>query len=227
MQNTWLLLLLPLFLAQCGSSSKVKVYDSYKADQDIVTAFTSKNVLVIGRTSDNNSRIAFEQAIANKLRSLGIQCTESYKKVPTIHANTQMTEERANMMKSMMASEGFTGVVITSIKDKKKSLHTSDTGVSVGFYGNTYPGYYGSFYPYYSYPYAYGPYYSSFDGYTPVQTTTTTRTTYVLETVAYNLDEPQDKQLVAAVTTSIYDPDKASEVAGDYADKIMKELTEK
>ncbi len=214
-------------LSNCGSSSKVKVYDTYKATPDIVNAFKSKNVLVIARTSDNNSRIAFEQAIAKELRAMGITCTESYKKVPTIHANTEMTEDRLNMIKKLMSSEGFNGVVLTSVKSSKTSLHTSDTGVSAGFYGNAYPGYYGSFYPYYSYPYAYGPYYSSFDGYTPVETTTTTTTTYVLETVAYNLDEPKEKQLVAAITTSIDNPKKASEIADDYVEKIMKELTKK
>ncbi|NNK76538.1 MAG: hypothetical protein HKP42_10815, partial [Maribacter sp.] len=49
-------------------------------------------------------------------------------------------------------------------------------------------------------------------------------TDYVLETVAYNLDEPSENQLVAITTTSISDPRKAYKTAEEYADKIMKSL---
>ncbi|MEX0273205.1 MAG: hypothetical protein AB3N16_02395 [Flavobacteriaceae bacterium] len=211
------------FLIQC-SSSKIEVYDTWKADANVIETFKSKNVLVIARTANDNARIAFEEEIAKQLRAMGVKCTESFMKVPKIHPNVEMSEKRLALIKSLLDSEGFTGIVLTSIKDKQKTVSTHTSGVRVGFYGNYYPDYYGNFYDYYAYPYAYGNYYNSFEGYIPTSTSTSVSTTYVLETIAYSLDESPEKQLAAVVTTSVRDPRKASEIAKAYVEKIMSKM---
>jgi hypothetical protein len=212
-----------LFLQSCSS---VKVLNSWKAENDRVEEFKKKNVLVIARTADNNARFAFEREIADRLRAKGINATESYTKAPQIYPNKEITEERVAFIKELMGYEGFDAVVITVVKDKQQTTSTSQNGVYFGAsYSNFYPGYYGSFYNYYSYPYAYGSYYDSFGGYIPVGgTTTSTYTTYVLETVAYNLDQSGDDQIVAVVTTNLNDPKNASKTAEKYVDEIMKSL---
>lgn len=214
------LLLAAVLFYQCSS---VKVLDTWKGPQENVNMFRQKNVLVFARTSNTTARIAFEEAIANSLTSRGINATESFKKFPKIHKNREMTEEREAMIRSILDSEGYNGIVITSIRDKEQTTRTETTGVYVGAgYGAYYPGYYGSFYNYYRYPYAYGPYYNSFGGYIPTGTNTYTSTTYVLETVAYNIDESEENQLVFVVTTSIEDPDQAYKTAAKYVAEIEK-----
>jgi hypothetical protein len=96
-----------------------------------------------------------------------------------------------------------------------------------GGYGSFYPGYYGGFNSYYMAPYAYGNYYSGFGGYVPLSTSTYTTTTYVLETVAYNLDKGQEDQLIAVVTTEVTDPKDAYKTAAIYVDKIMEAIEDK
>jgi hypothetical protein len=194
------------------SCSTVKVINSWKADSDKVEAFKKKNVLVIARTSDNNARIAFEREIAAQLRAKGIKATESYTKAPKIYPNKEITEERV--------------IFITVIKDKEQTTSTTQNGVYFGAsYSNFYPAHYGSFYNYYSYPYAYGSYYDSFGGYIPVGgTSTRTYTKYVLETIAYNLDQTADDQIVAVVTSNLDDPNNATKTAKEYVDEIMKSL---
>lgn len=215
------------FLVLGCSSSKTKVTSAWKAEQDIVDKFKDKNVLVVARTANDQSRIAFEEGIALELKAAGIKATESFKKVPKIYPNREISEERVKLVKSLMQSEGFNAVVITSIKDKSETTTVSNNGVYVGAsYGAGYPGHYGSFYNYYASPYAYGPYYSSFGGYIPTSTSTSTSTTYVLETVAYNLDEPTEKQLVAVVTSTVKDPKEAYKTAAIYANNMMKSLRE-
>lgn len=209
-------------LMSCGS---VKVLDAWKGEQANIDKFKEKNVLVIARTANDHARIAFEENIANALKARGIKATESFKKAPKIYPNREISEERVALIKSLMASEGFNGVVLTVIKDKQQTERTSSSGIYVGAsYAGYYPGYYGSFYNYYSYPYAFGPYYDSFGGYVPMSTTTRTYTTYVLETVAYNLDEPSENQLVAVVTSSIDDPKEAYKTAEQYVAQMMKSL---
>lgn len=224
LRNTLTAFLLVLFLFQ--SCSSVKVLNSWKADNNRVEEFKKKNILVIARTADDNARIAFEREIAKQLRAKGLKVTESYTKAPKIYPNKEITEERVAFIKELMGYEGFNAVVITVIKDKQQTTTTTQNGVFFGAtYSNFYPDHYGSFYNYYSYPYAYGSYYDSFGGYIPVGSTSTrTSTKYVLETVAYNLDQTSEDQIVAVVTTSLDNPKNASKTAEKYVDEIVKSL---
>ena len=218
LKNFFLLLLLSVMFYSCSS---VKVLDAWRGEPESIEKFKTKNVLVFTRTADGSARIAFEEAIANEIRNDGIKVTESFKKFPKVHMNREMTKEREEMIASILDSEGYNGIVITTVKDKEQTTRTENTGVYVGAsYG--YPGYYGGFYNYYRHPYAYGPYYSGFGGYIPTGSTTRTSTTYVLETVAYNLDEPEENQLVFVVTTSIDDPSNAYKTAEKYVAKIVQ-----
>jgi hypothetical protein len=51
---------------------------------------------------------------------------------------------------------------------------------------------------------------------------TLTSKIYVLESVAYNLDLPEDEQLLAVVRSSIENPQGAKTTANDYAKAIAK-----
>lgn len=210
-------------LLNLGCSS-AKVIGAWKGDPENIAKFREKNVLVIARTADDHARIAFEEQIAEQLRARGIKATESFTKVPKIYPNKEITEERVALIKSLMESEGFTGVVLTVIKDEEQVTATTTSGAYVGVYNNYYPGYYGGFYNYYSQPFAYGPYYDSFGGYIPMSSTTRTYSNYVLETIAYNLDEPAENQIVAVVTSRLEDPKEAYKTAEKYVQSMMKSL---
>ncbi len=216
--------LILIFVCYLQACSSVKVITAWKGEQVNIDKFRKKNVLVIARTANDHARIAFEEAITLKLKARGVKATESFKKVPKIYPNREISEERVALLKSLLASEGYTGIVLTVIRDKQQSIETTHSGAYVGTSYGGYPGYYGGFYNYYASPYAYGPYYNSFGGYIPMSTTTRTVTDYVLETVAYNLDEPSEYQLVAITTTNISDPNDAYKTAVEYADKIMESL---
>ena len=215
------ILLMSLAFQGCSS---VKVIGAWKGEPENIAKFREKNVLVIARTANDHARIAFEEQIANQLRARGIKATESFIKVPKIYPNREITEERVALIKSLLDSEGYNGVVITEIKDEEQVTSTSTSGAYVGVYSNYYPGYYGGFYNYYAQPFAYGPYYDSFGGYIPMNTTTRTYSNYVLETIAYNLDEPAENQIVAVVTSRLDDPRDAYKTAEKYVQAMMKSL---
>jgi hypothetical protein len=208
----------------CGS---VKVTDSWTGEDETIAKFKEKKILVLARTADNTARIAFEEALANELRAKNYKATESFKRFPKIYTQKEITEERVAFIKSILDSEGYTGIVIVAVKDQESTTTTSSTGIGVGvstgpgYYGG-FPGYYGGFYDYYRTPYAYGPYYNSFGGYIPTSTSTRTSTTYILETVFYNLDEPVENQLVAVVTSELDDPKEAYKTAQKYVETMVK-----
>jgi len=214
-------LLITLFIQSCGG---VKVVTAWKAEDSIVELFKKKKILVIARTTDNQARVAFEFEFADALRKGGLQAIESYTQAPQIHPDREMTEERMAFIKSILKSEGFNAIILTVVKDKKLTQTTTQEGIYMGASYGGYPGYYGGFHSYYRQPYAYGSYYNSFGGYIPTGTTTSTSTEYVLETVAYNLDEPSEKQLVAVVTTTLKNPKDAYKTANKSVTKILESL---
>ena len=225
MKNTSYFILLALTFTLLQNCATTKILDSWKAESSVVDLFKTKNVLVIARTANTEARNAFEREIADALRARGIKASESYHKAPNLHPEVEMSEERLALVKSLMKSEGYDAVILTVIKDKKETVRTTTNGIYVGgSYGSYYPGYYGGFYNYYAQPYAYGTYYNSFVGFIPTSTSTDVDTDYVLETVAYNLDESDNEQLVAVVTSKLTDPNKADKTAKEYVALLIKHL---
>ena len=209
-----------LVLQACGS---VKVVSTWTAEKPAVDEFKSSNVLVIARTADNSARTAFEQEIARALNASGIKSNKKKKKVPNLNPQSEVSEERAQRVLSMIKSEGFDAIVLTTVKDKRQTTQTNTSGVYMGVGYGGYPGYYGGFNSYYRYPYAYGSYYGA-GAYVPTGSTTSTYTTYVLETVGFNLDAAEENQLVFVVSSELSDPSNAHKVAEEYVEKITKEL---
>lgn len=213
-------LLCLVFLSSCSS---VKVLDSWTADK--VKTIKDNKVLVIARTDNNQARIAFETEITNALKEKGIDASESFKIAPKLTPNKELTPERKAMIKSLLKSEGYNGIVLSVIKDFSEQTKTTQDGgyYAGGTFSTYYPRYYGGFYGYYSHPLSY----SSYGNYVPLSYTTRTSKTYILETVAYNLDLPKSEQLVAVVTSKIEDPSSVQTTASDYVKAIMKSISNK
>lgn len=220
MKHIIVLIILTIAFSSCSS---VKVTDSWKADN--LSSLNDKKILVIARSDDMVTRQRFEQEIVSKLREKGIDATESYTKFPSMKHNKKRSEEEIDDVIDIIKNEGFTGVLLTVLKDKTKEIVTSETGGyttgGYGAYGMGYGGYYGGFGGYYGR--AYSPYGYGYGGsYVPSETRTYTSETYVLETVIYNLDLPKGKQLLGVLSVDITDPKSASKVAPQYAEAIIK-----
>jgi hypothetical protein len=220
MKYIFSIMILGLMLMSC---SGIKVIDSWKADE--ISDLADAKILVIARSDDMVGRQRFEQEIADRLRSAGIDATESYKKFPAMNHNQKQTEEDIAQKVQILKNEGYRGVVLTVLKDVSKEIVTSETGgyVSGGYYPSYYGGYYGGFGGYYGR--VYSPYGYGYGGtYVPSESRTYTSETYNLETVIYDLDKEPGKQLQGVIAIDITDPKSASKVAPKYADAVAKQL---
>lgn len=209
-----------LLMASC---SGIKVIDSWKGDE--IGDLADAKILVVARTDDMVGRQRFEQEIADRLRSGGIDAVESYKKFPAMKHNEKQTDEQIEQKVQIIKNEGFRGVVLTVLKDMSKEIVTSETGgyISGGYYPSYYGGYYGGFGGYYGS--VYSPYGYGYGGtYVPAETRTYTSETYSVETVIYDLDKEPGKQLQGVIAIDITDPKSASKVAPKYADAVAKQL---
>ncbi len=213
--NSFILIGITILMTSCSS---VKVLDSWQGDN--LASVSDKNILVVARTDNQQARIAFEEAMANDLRKAGMKATESYLKFSN-HNPDEKVEK--GTIKALIEKEGFHGVVMSVVKDYNESLVTEESG---GYYagGTTYyggyPGYYGGFYGYYHNPYSY----STYGNYVPATSTTRVSKSYILETLIYNLDEADGKQLVGVITSQIIDPSSVTKTARDYSKLVFKSL---
>lgn len=194
----------------------------WKSEPTGIQAFKENKIFVVARTGSTQARIVLEQEIVAQLAARGIKSMASYLRFPMINPEKELSKERKAEIIELLESEGFGGIIMTSVLDKKQTMSTSQSGIYVGgSFSNYYPSYYGGFYDYYSRPYAYGSYYSA---YMPTSTTTTVNTTYVVETVAYNLLAKDEEKLVFVVSSSIQDPHDLEKSAHEFVTVIAKNL---
>lgn len=204
-----------------NSCNSVKVLGSWKSES--TKPLDGKNYLVITRTANLMARVPFEKEIAAQMRKKGVNVTESYKQFPTLNPNAEMTEERMENVRLILDAEGYDGIVLTVLKDMQSYTTVSEYGG--GYYAGMpysamYPSYYGGFYGYYSHPMSFSTYGSiSSPGYS-----VTKSTTYILETVFYDMSLPEKDQIFAVVTTKVKDPNNLDKIASKYVEEIVKDF---
>jgi hypothetical protein len=206
-----------------NSCSSVKVLNSWKADD--IYKVKNNNILVIARTDNMSARIAFENEIVKDLRAKDIKATASFEKFPKLDPDKKLTEEDQERIKSMLRDNGFNGVVLTVVKEAQELTKTVTDG---GYYAGSnyyayYPRYYNGFYGYYGNVNSF----STLGNYVEQTTETYTAMNYILETVIYNLDAPEEKQLVGVVTSKLEEPENAATTAKQYVKAIAKSFETK
>ena len=210
-------LIVLIVVYSCGPS--IKVTDSWTAP-DARTDMSEDTFLVIVRTDDLASRQLMEQEIAGEINAAGVKATSSYIKYPQVKHNQKITEDDIDNLVSQFKKDGFSGIVLTVLKDVKTEVRTEESGgyTTGGYYPHSYGGYggFGGYYGSYYSPYGYG------GSYVPRSQRTYESEIYKLETVIYDLDKEIDRQLVAVVSSNITDPGSASAIAGPYAKKVVK-----
>ena len=210
-----------------ANCSSIKVLDAWKGDN--VNTLKGQKILVITRAANELARVSFEQEIANQIRAGGFDATESHKKFPGHKPDHKLSEEEIDELKTTIQNKGYNGVVVSVLKNLQETTRVTEEGgyytggYTGGPYNSFYPGYYGGFYGYYGNAMSY----STYGNYVPSTLTTQTSKTYILETVVYNLDQPDDKQLVAVVTSKVDNPQNVTTTAKQYAKAIAKSLRNK
>jgi len=206
-----------LILSSC---SNIKVLASWKADN--ASDIRDNNLLVIARTANEEARVAFENEIVKSLKLKGINATPSLEVLPeNIDLFKKPTEEGKDAFRDFLASQGFDGIILSSIKSKDETSKTyKDGGYYAGASVPFYPQFYTGFYTYYYHPMSY----ASSGVYVEPSLTTYSYQSYVLETVAYDFTKNEGERLIAVVTSIIENPQDMSRNAELYTKKITKAL---
>lgn len=219
-KSSLVLILVATIFVGCGTS--VKVADQWKNDN--FASLKNEKVLVIHKTPNEVNKKRFEQDLANELRAMGIDATEAYVAFPNIKYKEKSTPEEVEAAINKIKAAGYKGAILTVLKDKDQQVETTTSGgyYTGGYYPSYYGRYYGGFGAYYGGVYGYG-----YGGsYIPPSSTTKVVDIFLLETVSYNLDLEDGKQLVGAVSVKIKDPQSYSGVAGKYINIVTDQFKE-
>lgn len=218
MKKAYYLILIMIVTLVLNACSSAKVLNTWKADN--LSEVRDNNLLVITRTNNKAARMIFEDEIVEQLTKKGISSSASYTKFPNLNPDEELSEEKKQSIKSIIKKEGFNGVVLTVLKEKQELVKSDieDSHYAGSTYYGYYPRYYSGFARYYVNPMSY----STLGVYQEETITTYTATNYVLETLVFNLDNEDDKELVAVVTTKLEEPDNATEAASKYVKAIAK-----
>ncbi|GJM30854.1 MAG: hypothetical protein DHS20C17_34890 [Cyclobacteriaceae bacterium] len=224
MKPIYLYLSFVLLITSCSS---IKVLDAWRGDN--INSIKTENILVIARADNELARVSFEKEIADQIRAKDLKATESHKQFPGHNPDKKLSDEEIAALKTKIQQAGFNGVVVSVLKDLQTTTRVTEDGgyytggYTGGPYGSYYPGYYGGFYGYYGNAMSY----ATYGNYVPTTINTSTSKTYILETVVYNLDQPDDKQLIAVVTSKVDNPQSVTTTAKQYAQAIAKALQDK
>lgn len=206
-----------------GSCKSFKVLYTWRADDR--ESVQGKNILVVARTSDLEVRQAFEREITRTLTDAGMKATASYLKFPDYNPEKKYSDKERGEIKKILDDNGYDAVVLTVLKDVQEETRSAVEGgyeasVNYGYIDRpTYLGW--GFYTYFYHPLAY-----STEDVEVEQTDefTITSKSYVLDSIAFNLDLPEDQQMVGLFRASIENPDGALSTAKSYAKAIADTL---
>ena len=206
-----------------GSCKSFKVLYNWSADDR--ESVEGKNILVVARTSNLEVRQAFEKEITKTLTEAGMKATASYVKFPNYNPEKKYSDKEKGEIKKILDDNGYDAVVLTVLKDIQEETRSAVEGgyeasVNYGYIDRpTYLGW--GFYTYFYHPLAY-----STEDVEVEQTDefTITSKSYVLDSITFNLDLPEEEQMVGLYRASIENPDGAISTAKSYAKSIAKTL---
>ncbi|AXT63006.1 hypothetical protein D1816_22565 [Aquimarina sp. AD10] len=198
-----------------SSCSSVKITDSWRNLE--IPKIKGKKVMVVSKTDDQTARIRFENDLVENLNKKGYHSVESYVVFPKSSPTKELTESETLEIKKKLKNNGIDVVIVTVLKHCEE--YTKTTSKNDSFYA-IYPSYYGLGY----YRGFYGYYGTVYMDSEPVTVLTENAKKYILETVVYDLTQPEEKQLLSVITTEVDDPQTLGTVSIDFSKKVVKEL---
>ncbi|WP_299212334.1 hypothetical protein [uncultured Aquimarina sp.] len=210
-----LILLLGMITWNC---STIKLIDSWKSED--FQAVKSKRILVAAKSPDSAIQKSFEKAIVSKLKGQDIDAIEMHKVFPSIKDKEQRTTEEVQQILQMFKEKKIEGLLITSLKQTietnssskpergKIQLENKRKGTfTIEDYDNLKD----------------LPDLDKLDFDTSVDSKTTS-TTYILESITYDLALEKDRQLVNVCLLDVVDPDAADQVLNAFAKVISDQF---
>lgn len=204
MKKTSVLLVFVLILTSCGSSF-LKNYENISK-----TKKSYNKIIVIGRSSDQISRIKFEDNVVNHLKEEGVEAVASYKIDITKNIQKDFSEAEVNAIEKELLAKGIDGSIITNFINSEKYQEVIPGNSSTNYY-----------------PVRYGRFGRAW-GYYPISTWEPDQiqvgVKYLFETSFYKLNENDEDNLQWLGRFEVKDPSDLNKIATKYAKELVTKL---
>ncbi|MCK5815594.1 MAG: hypothetical protein KAH07_06590 [Flavobacteriaceae bacterium] len=211
-------LVVALIFLSCGTSNKIA--DEWK--KDYFQELKSEKILVIHNTPDPNNSKLLEISLVVELGIQGVKAVGLHQFLPDMEYKEKRTYNEIQTLMDTVKSAGFTGVIVTMLRDKDQNFQTTSGSEHSDkeYYPSHYGSYYDGFESYYGgvYGYGYG------ESYIPPSSTDKFVDVYLLETATYNLSLNTGDQLIGVVSVKVKDPLEYSEVTEKYVEIVVDQF---
>lgn len=196
------------------SCSPVKIVNTWNGNGPL--PINDRNVLVVTKVDDKVQRVQFETDLAQHLKTLNVNASESFKVFPEMNLSEALNEDELKVVKEDIKKEDIDLVILTSLKSVETYEQTNTSGgANYHMYGH----------PWFNRGYGFYGYYNSFYVHsTPISSVTSKNKKYILETVTYDLTLPDSKQLISVITTEIDNPDTLGATSKVFSKRISQKI---
>jgi len=205
-----------LLIVLFSSCSSIKLLDSWKSED--FKNLGEKKVLVAAKTPDLEIRKSYEKTIVKNLRKSGVNAIEMHVKFPNFSNKESRTKEENNQIVKQFLNEGINMVMVTSLKNKIETRNYSiPQSVEIPleyknkyvFESNTNDELLNN---------------KTLSGKSKVELENIKMTTYVLESITYDLSLERKKQLVNVCLVDVENPKSGTQVLDKFCKIVSNQF---
>jgi len=205
-----------LLIILFSSCSSIKLLDSWKSED--FKSFGGKKILVAAKSPDLEIRKSYEKTIVKNLRESGINAIEMHVKFPNFSNKESRTKEENNQIVKQFLNEGINMIMVTSLKNKietrnysipqsveipleYKNKHVFESNTNDKLLNN-----------------------KSLNSKSQVGLKNIKMTTYVLESITYDLSLEREKQLVNVCLVDVENPKSGVQILDKFCEIVSSQF---
>ena len=198
------------YVALCVLVSFVGCSSSRMVDQwtsPDISSFEINKVLVIGMTSDENSRRLFENRLTTQLEKEGVKAVESVDFFERSFTTSAQSVEELDAIENLLIQTGFDAVLFSKVTGSESKMTLINSMQNISNNIDDFRSYF----------------YENQNIYYDKQSHESYQI-YHTETLLYCLCPEKDRELLWKGSIDIIDPQKAKKSVSDYVKTLLKEL---
>ncbi|WP_298501615.1 hypothetical protein [uncultured Maribacter sp.] len=196
-------LILITLLIGCSS---VRITDSCRVSKTL--NIKKKNILVVSKTEDRATQIRFEKDMVLNLNKNGLTSIESHIKFPNSDPTEKVEKNKEKEIIKNLRNNNIDIIIISHLVDSRKYKNTITTNENI-----------------YPFPYRYRSFYDYANQFHQEQSTIEMEgTTYILETLVYDITQQTQDQLISIITSEVDNPNNLSTTSNEFSKSIIKDL---
>ena len=196
------------YILLCNCTSNIQLLDSWKANA--LRESIHNKTLIIANSPDKEVKISYEISVAEKLRKNNLEVLEFHKIFPEVKYKENRSKKEIKNIVQAIKKAGFSNILLISLKT---TIQTAKENIKTTNYREEYKA-------------------SSINlsdrekaiKKEDIATIKNTSTTYVIESVMYDLELLEGDQLVNVCLVDVTDPKSARQILNQFSKIVARQI---